>query len=113
MPSALRAGGRPLPRAIISADLGSSSNESSETLNELVGLSGEGFREQVGLPRLSRPLGGQETPVIGKAPDREPERQGGERGVATLSSPRKANQKKGQEGPGWPFPLIPSGARGL
>jgi len=56
-----------LAGATASADLGSSSDYSSERLE---GLSGEGFRAQVILPRLSRSLGVQAMPLIGKIPDR-------------------------------------------
>jgi len=49
--------------ALPSADLGGSSDYSSGMLE---GLSGEGFREQVNLPRLSRRLKAQEKPLVGK-----------------------------------------------
>jgi len=49
--------------AFLSADLGGSSDYSS---GKLEGLSGEGFREQVSLPRLSRRLRAQENPLVGK-----------------------------------------------
>jgi len=49
--------------AVSSADLGGSSDYSSERLE---GLSGEGFRVQVILPRLSRRLKTQEKPLVGK-----------------------------------------------
>jgi len=49
--------------AFLSADLGGSSDYSS---GKLEGLSGEGFREQVSLPRLSRRLRAQEKPLVGK-----------------------------------------------
>lgn len=54
-----------LAGANASADLGGSSDYSSARLE---GLSGEGFRVQVSLPRLSRPLEAQEMPLIGKSP---------------------------------------------
>lgn len=54
-----------LAGATPSADLGGSSDYSSARLE---GLSGEGFRVQVSLPRLSRPLEAQEMPLIGKSP---------------------------------------------
>lgn len=54
-----------LAGASASADLGGSSDYSSARLE---GLSGEGFRVQVSLPRLSRPLEAQEKPLIGKSP---------------------------------------------
>jgi len=45
------------------ADLGGSSDYSSARLE---GLRGEGFREQVTLPRLSRLLKAKEKPLVGK-----------------------------------------------
>lgn len=49
--------------ALPGADLGGSSDYSSARLE---GLRGEGFREQVTLPRLSRQLKTREKPLVGK-----------------------------------------------